>query len=528
MLSVPRHTTLPSGLAPGATGSVSAKRLPSPQSTDAIRFLGKYAPLLCLVLSLSIFCGCHSSPWSSQKTVLGLPAPGGALANAPNPPAPSVSPDDFRTDEAELRRVMTEARQIGADNPALAAPLLAELQASDPSLWPLVVESYRARLAYGEHLREREALATGRPHRPPHVEDPAQSVADSPAQSDPLSPWTEPRVARLPTADSTLLIRAPETTVLDGQTGAASGYPIDYPHPSWPLDAGTAPDNNNDNNGSPPPTSIPVQSAPSTSPSASGDQLGAGIIRASHETPIANDPNAAASDDWQALLDEAIRRLDARLSGSSTADPSAVAQRARLELLRLAAGRSEAASSSPSESDPWTARFWASETALLRTLLEGDGAELSGERLGEAHRHLRRAADSLAEAAPLEVHNPAFCRAIDGFGSIKRFETYVFRPGQRVLLYAEVENFRAEPTPRGYHTSLQSRYTIVDRAGKQIDRNEAIATEEYCANQRRDFFLGCDFRLPRQIRPGPYTLTLAVEDRKTGKTAETKIEFTIE
>ncbi|NLE37573.1 MAG: hypothetical protein GX621_06065 [Pirellulaceae bacterium] len=498
-----------------------ATRLPS-----RLISLGKYRPLPCLLLTLSIFCGCHSSPWSSQKTVLGLPAPGGALANAANPPSPTVSPDEFRTDEAELRRVMAEARQIGADNPTLAAPLLAELQASDPSLWPLVVESYRARLAYGEQLREREALASRHPHRPPHVEGPAPSVADSSAQSDPMSPWTEPRVARLPTADSTLLVRTPEAMVLDGSTGTASGYPIDYPHPSWPFDAGSPLPINN--NSPPPPTSVPAQSAPSTSPPAGGNQVGEGIIRASHESPIDNRPNVTTGEDWQTLLDEAIRRLDARLNAASPADSSVVAQRARLELLRLAAGRSEAASSSPSESDPWTARFWASEAALLRTLLEGDGAELSDERLGEAHRHLRRAADSLAEASPLAVHNPAFCRAIDGFGSIKRFETYAFRPGQRVLLYAEVENFRAEPTPRGYHTSLESRYTIVDRAGKQIDRNEAIATEEYCANQRRDFFLGCDFRLPRQIRPGPYTLVLAVEDQKTGKTAETKIEFTIE
>ena len=72
---------------------------------------------------------------------------------------------------------------------------------------------------------------------------------------------------------------------------------------------------------------------------------------------------------------------------------------------------------------------------------------------------------------------------------IKEFESSEFEPGQEVILYAEVENFKSEPTPEGYHTALQSSYQILDSRGQRVAEHEFATTEEYCRNPRRDFFL---------------------------------------
>jgi hypothetical protein len=434
----------------------------------------RWLSLACLGCVLAALAGCHASPWSSASTPLD-PATAPVSAAIPSP---EVSPTDFQSNEQDLRRVMAEAHRLGAENPALAEPLLAELKASDPSLWPLVVESFRARLAYGQELRQKEAIAA-RSALQPTVIQPTGPV--TPPSHTPPSP-AESNVARLPATDQAILV--PETVN--------------------PLDGSTT---------------TTVQFDPRASAESEDDT--SEIVAASYEEH--------KTDRWQSLLSDAIRRLQTELENSPLGKETN-AQRTRLRLLQLAAGRSEAASIPEpvrSKDEAWLSRFWTSEMALLGTVLDTNAAEPSPKRLAAAGRHLAGASASLSEAAPLEVRHPAFCRAIHSFGSIKRFEDYTFRPNQRVLLYCEVENFRAEHTPHGYHTSLQSRYEIVDADGKEVYRYEPAPTEEFCANRRRDYFLGCDFRLPRQLKLGDYTLIVTVEDLKNGKTGQATVDFAV-
>ena len=121
----------------------------------------------------------------------------------------------------------------------------------------------------------------------------------------------------------------------------------------------------------------------------------------------------------------------------------------------------------------------------------------------------------------------AFCREVQSYGSIKRFERREFSPGQRLLLYAEINNFRSENTAKGYHTSLRGSFHIFDSSGHRVDKRESTTTEEHCISPRRDYFIGCDFHLPTNISPGRHTLKLTVEDLKSHKVGESSIDFTV-
>jgi hypothetical protein len=116
---------------------------------------------------------------------------------------------------------------------------------------------------------------------------------------------------------------------------------------------------------------------------------------------------------------------------------------------------------------------------------------------------------------------------VQSYGCYTPFKKYEFLPDQEVLLYAEVENFGIESTPKGYHTALRSSYQILDKSGQRIADRAMSTTEEYCQNPRRDFFIGYQLRMPARINPGTYTLQLTIEDLKSQKVGQASVELTI-
>ena len=71
------------------------------------------------------------------------------------------------------------------------------------------------------------------------------------------------------------------------------------------------------------------------------------------------------------------------------------------------------------------------------------------DRAAEAKKSLDEAACKLGESAPLVVRGLAFSTEIQSYGCHTRFARDEFAPEQEVLLYAEVENFTSERTPKG-------------------------------------------------------------------------------
>ena len=108
----------------------------------------------------------------------------------------------------------------------------------------------------------------------------------------------------------------------------------------------------------------------------------------------------------------------------------------------------------------------------------------AGRRAAEATLQLRDAVARLGEQAGLIVRNLAFCSEVSSFGVYKKFENPEFKPGQELLMYLEVDNFKTESTEKGYHTSFKTSYQILDSRGARVAEQEFAATEEYCQNPR--------------------------------------------
>lgn len=472
-----------------------------------------------VVIGLGLAGGCASPPWSSGKTtsehLAAVPAQTAPVQTTPvpptpPPPTPAAAMASPQPGSLTPQQVMAEVQNLGATDPAAQAKLLAELQQADPNLWPLVVQNFRARMAYAGQLRQAESSGVA-----PMVAVTAagtmpgsQTPLPSPA---PSSGPTSPHVANTPSAPTARIARLPVSN--DTALPPAAASPTDDPRTQAPE---------------------PTESPRPIDQRGAAAKRSSGVVQASYnqetkkkkETAKEEDTGKESSGDWQKPLTEAITRLQSRVAAQPKSDAE-VAEHARLRLLQLAAGQRDAALEPIPAATGSTGDFWSKEVFGLNALLDTEKITQQQRRSAEAKRHLVDAMNSLGESASLDVRNLAFCREVQSYGAIKRFDKYEFAAGQRLLLYAEVDNFKSEDTPKGYHTSLRSSYQIFDAGGRRIDQQESTSTEEYCTNPRRDYFIGCDFHLPKQIYPGQHTLKLTVEDLKSHKVGESSIEFTI-
>ena len=153
----------------------------------------------------------------------------------------------------------------------------------------------------------------------------------------------------------------------------------------------------------------------------------------------------------------------------------------------------------------------------------GDRAALTVDQLASAQRQLE-------SIAPLQLRSVNFCYKINSFGNFDRYERDEFRPGQPVLLYAEIRNFRSEPAAAGgYATRLKSHIEIRRGGadGQPVEQNSFPSTEDTCRSIRHDYFHSYKIDLPQHLTPGPYALVLTVEDELSHKTAAQAVNFLV-
>lgn len=251
----------------------------------------------------------------------------------------------------------------------------------------------------------------------------------------------------------------------------------------------------------------------------------------SSEKPSAPLPEAATEAvspkmTWQELVDLAIEKLEAKKERKLDSELGEQDE-ARLRMLYLIAGRRDDAVRAISKLEPEMQEYWSKQFYALATLLNCEAIADRSNRLVESKRNLDEAIRRLGESAPLFVRNLAFITEVESYGAYTPFDDYEFQPGEKVMLYAEVENYRCKETARGYHTALRSSYEIFDSSRRKVADHEFSSNEEYCKNARRDFFTAYEFSLPENLPAGKYVLRLTVADLNGDKAGESSITFHI-
>jgi hypothetical protein len=207
-----------------------------------------------------------------------------------------------------------------------------------------------------------------------------------------------------------------------------------------------------------------------------------------------------------------------------------VRRHAELRMLLLMSRQPALALQAIPDVDPDTQEFWTSMMWSMSCYFDNQSIVDPAERAAAALDRLRAAEQHLQTTARLELRNLAFCDKIDGFGSYHPFEQDVFRPGQPVLVYAEVRNFKTDVTTAGrYRTSLKSTIEIVKagEGGEIIERRHFDSTEDQSRSPRTDYFHSYKLDLPLHLTPGTYSLKLTLEDELSGKIGASNIEFLV-
>ncbi|HEX7377960.1 MAG TPA: hypothetical protein VF278_12645 [Pirellulales bacterium] len=399
------------------------------------------------------------------------PAAGPSAANA-NPAGAAKSASSSAPDPRVLDDVLAQIGELGPIEPEARKRLIDDLRQTDPSYWPMLVQTFRASLEYRRRSQQKAA-------------EPAANDGPENGATEVLAPpGAEPR----PGSEIVQLGQAPR---------AAANHIIPVAA-NMPASSASA--------------------APAGLPAAGGKPPAPPVVQA-------GSAKGEAASDWRRHLDAAIAELE-RQTREHTGEDDAWTKQVYLRLLDLAAGRRDDALKPISGLPPAQQDYWARQIFALSASLD-QGTTDAGRRAAEAGLHLSRAVAALGEQAPLVVHNLAFCTDVHSYGVLKRFEPAEFHAGQQLLLYAEIENFKSEESAQGFHTSLEASYQINDRQGRRVAHDELSLTEEHCQNRRRDFFVRYFITLPKNIYEGDYTLDLTVEDKLGHKINQGSIDFSV-
>ncbi|HVU86893.1 MAG TPA: hypothetical protein VHD36_06205 [Pirellulales bacterium] len=452
-------------------------------------------------------------------------------------------------DPRALNDVMTQLRAVGAVDPAVQAKLMEDMQRTDPSLWPLLMQTYRSSLAYQNQSRTAgigakpgvngatSSLAPGAT-LPSEIRD-GRAVAPAPnSQAAQTLDLKSPATALVPPAkapaDQVVLASVasappppaanpptppapPPATAIAASPASAAPSPA-APTPAAPVIA-SATASSAQSPAEPPPlpttTATPIAQATAAPATASDGK----VEQAAFTAPA---PNAAAAPD----LAGTIAMLE-KQAQSPVKDAGDVSRQVSLRMLYLSAGRRDDALRPIDGLSAPEQEYWNKQLASVAALLDASGEPDAEKRASLASQQLYEAAGRLAQLSPLAVRNIAFCTEVVSYGVITPFKETEFTPGQQVLLYAEVDNFKIEQAPKGYRTALKGSYQVVDKDGTKMAGTEPQTMEEVCQNPRRDYFVRYRMNLPKPLPDGAYKLQLTIEDTLSQKTAKASLDFTI-
>ncbi|MFO0424042.1 MAG: hypothetical protein ACK52C_10335, partial [Planctomycetia bacterium] len=130
-------------------------------------------------------------------------------------------------------------------------------------------------------------------------------------------------------------------------------------------------------------------------------------------------------------------------------------------------------------------------------------------------------------APTLVVRNPCFVTKVKAWGVVDRFPTQVFRRGQDVIVYFELEQLSCRSDATGHSTSIDTAFRLVGADGEQIRSWTFEPVDETCLSQRRDYFARYFLRMPDDAPTGPCRLEFVVTDRLAGASTQSHLDLEI-
>ncbi|MCG3179926.1 MAG: hypothetical protein BIFFINMI_02276 [Phycisphaerae bacterium] len=207
--------------------------------------------------------------------------------------------------------------------------------------------------------------------------------------------------------------------------------------------------------------------------------------------------------------------------------PTDLGSQLKLRLLYVASGRTadaRAAWSGGTADQQKLLRDWV-EASIVLAHSDPSDADGQGEKALAAIERLR---EQLADQAPLKVTAVRLVSRVDGFGVVTPFADDVFRPGQWVIVYSELENFSSQVTKDGqFETHLSLRVEVLAADGRSFLAQTDDDVVDRSLNRRRDFFIARRVRLPANLAAGQYVVRVSVTDKPANKVGESIARFQV-
>ncbi|MCP4778176.1 MAG: hypothetical protein GY880_28510, partial [Planctomycetaceae bacterium] len=166
-------------------------------------------------------------------------------------------------------------------------------------------------------------------------------------------------------------------------------------------------------------------------------------------------------------------------------------------------------------------KYWEHQLEAIEMMTQGGGKEVTGKAADATLGNLRKAMSRLESIAELQIKSGAICFEITGFGKHKSFPENIFKPGQPILVYCEVENYESKDleidSKRVVQSRFQGSYQIENGDGQQVQSGEFPIIEDNAPQRRRDFYLYFKIKL-NELEPGNYRLQMEIEDLNGQKT----------
>lgn len=249
----------------------------------------------------------------------------------------------------------------------------------------------------------------------------------------------------------------------------------------------------------------------------------AGQLDAATQATLLTMLESTSPEDWPAAIDAFTASLEA-------SRPPIVAQPAAAPVPDNAASPTKTAAVPPSEPDvlllPSLAEMPVTAPAEPVPLVIEPVAHAAEQPAPEPEDPADEPIDEPV-APTLVVRNSCFVTKVKAWGVFDRFPKQVFRRGQDVIVYFELEQLSCRSDTTGHSTSIDTAFRLVGADGEQIRSWTFEPVDETCLSQRRDYFARYFLRMPDNAPAGPCRLEFVVTDRLAGASTQSHLDLEI-
>jgi hypothetical protein len=227
------------------------------------------------------------------------------------------------------------------------------------------------------------------------------------------------------------------------------------------------------------------------------------------------------------LLEDELRNWPRNSAGRPENLPAWRRKQTDLRLLLMVSGRNAESIRTIEALPREEQEFWQSLMLAMNQYRTTDETIPRSDLIGETLRQIRTAEQRLQPLARLEISRLQFCSRINGFGNVVAFPTADFEPGQRLLLYVGLKNFRSELTGEGRYRTESA--VVIDyireEDGEALEPIRLPSIPDECDEQRTDYYHSIELTAP--LLEGSWIVRVRVRDQYSMQVTEAQLKLNV-